>query len=542
MRRHIDLLQHRQFDLTIVGGGVYGAWLACEASKQGFDTALIEANDFASSTSANSLGVLHGGLRYLQHLNIKRIHESLQSRHDWLALAPHLIDLQSFLIPLSGDGLKGPMAMRMGLLAYQMSSAYRNWQLPAEKQLPLGNTLSPAELGEHIEGLDTTPYSGGGRWFEAVATDTQRLVLEVVRAAWQHGAIIANHVRADSITEKNQQVTGIKATDQLTGKTLSIRSHWVIDATGHGANQLRARSEASARHDAPSPEDFARANNVLVNRLLFDDAVGLPVHDTLKDSKSVAKRDERMIFFLPWQGKTLIGTFYQAAAHTGNQLTLSHKDKSQILADINRALPADKIIAEADICHWHSGWLPMAGTSTSDDDIELADTPAIRIMPDKQHASGIVEVQGVKFATAPAVAKKTLLLLKRHYRPAYVGAHNTPPKPSINPPKYPLEKRLYQRYGTQWQKVKAFLETDPQHLQPINDQVLAGEVVYTARFEMARRLEDVVWRRLPIAECGLDFDANTAKCTKILQQELGWSGSHTQREIERLIAQPAYFR
>ena len=115
-----------QYDIIIVGGGAYGAVIARECAFHGYSTALIEKNEFCGSTSAHSLNVLHGGLRYLQHFNIKRMRRSIYSRRYFQQISPQNIEYLPFLTPLDSWGINSPFVLRCALLLNDLISIDRN--------------------------------------------------------------------------------------------------------------------------------------------------------------------------------------------------------------------------------------------------------------------------------------------------------------------------------------------------------------------------------------------------------------------------------
>ena len=102
-----NVSQIKTVDIAIIGSGIHGSILALEAAQAGYRVALFEKGDFGGSTSANSLKIIHGGIRYLQHLNIKRMRESILSRRSMMQFAPHLVRPLACLMPTYGHGIKG---------------------------------------------------------------------------------------------------------------------------------------------------------------------------------------------------------------------------------------------------------------------------------------------------------------------------------------------------------------------------------------------------------------------------------------------------
>lgn len=143
LRRNLSALEGKEFDLVIIGGGIFGACAAWEASSRGLSVALIERGDFASATSANSFKMVHGGIRYLQHADLPRIRQSVAERNVLLRIAPHLVQPLPIVIPTYGHGIDGREALKTGLFLYDLLAFDRNRGIKdPERRIPPG-ALSP---------------------------------------------------------------------------------------------------------------------------------------------------------------------------------------------------------------------------------------------------------------------------------------------------------------------------------------------------------------------------------------------------------------
>ena len=143
MKRDIAALADREFDLVVVGAGVYGAATAWDASLRGLSVALIDKGDFGSGTSFNNLKTIHGGLRYLQHADFTRMRESVRERRNLMRIAPHLVHPLPFLVPTyRGSLLKSRTAMRAALFVNDLLSWDRNELADRQKHLPAGKALT----------------------------------------------------------------------------------------------------------------------------------------------------------------------------------------------------------------------------------------------------------------------------------------------------------------------------------------------------------------------------------------------------------------
>src|SRR5438105_14331795 len=126
MLRDLDRLTERTFDVLVVGGGIYGLAIAYDAAQRGLATALVERDDFGSGASSNHLRTIHGGLRYLQTLDIARAGESVRERRTFARIAPHAVRPAPFALPLYRSITRGKLAMRAGFLLDRFVSAGRN--------------------------------------------------------------------------------------------------------------------------------------------------------------------------------------------------------------------------------------------------------------------------------------------------------------------------------------------------------------------------------------------------------------------------------
>jgi glycerol-3-phosphate dehydrogenase len=161
MKRTLERLANESFDLLVVGGGIHGAAALREATSRGYKTALIEQGDFGQATSANSLKIIHGGLRYLQQGDFKRMRQSIRARRMFLQSAPHLVHPQPFLLPLYGHGLRGREFMAAGLFLNDWMSWDRNRSLTPENSIPSGEILSARECLNLFPELEKKGLTGG---------------------------------------------------------------------------------------------------------------------------------------------------------------------------------------------------------------------------------------------------------------------------------------------------------------------------------------------------------------------------------------------
>src|ERR1044071_2052043 len=175
----------QEFDLVVVGAGINGAGIARDAALRGLKVLLVDKGDVGAGTSAGSTRLIHGGLRYLEHLEFGLVRESLRERETLLRIAPHLVRPLPIAIPIYKQSQRGPLTIRAGMIAYDL--------LSFTKSLPRHRMLSRRETLEQLPGLNAGGLLGSALYFDAQVEFAERLVLENVLAAKEHGAEVCTY-------------------------------------------------------------------------------------------------------------------------------------------------------------------------------------------------------------------------------------------------------------------------------------------------------------------------------------------------------------
>jgi glycerol-3-phosphate dehydrogenase len=389
-----------QFDVLVIGAGIAGASAACVAARSGLRVALIDRGDFGSATSANSLKVIHGGLRYLQHLDIKRMRESIQARSLLLQLAPALVKPRGFVLPLHGMGLKSRWIMSTALGLNDLISCDRNKRLPVDDHIPGGIIISREKMIEQFPFLSGAHHHGGALWHDAVAEDTERLTLAFALDAEHHHAVIANHTQAVHLNRTAGRVSGADMCDVLSGETGTIRAKHVIWAGGESIFALDP-TLATAKE---SPRSWVRAVNLVLD-VPWPSRWGLAAEGRLahREEGSIVQRGHRNLFFVPWREGVMVGTWYTALAAISGGTSVSTGEIDTYVAEIQSILPEFQLHRDR-VSMVHSGILPASpGGSVS---------PAKKSMrlsgPSGGMPEGFTWMQAVKYTTAPILAAQTI--------------------------------------------------------------------------------------------------------------------------------------
>ena len=184
MKRDLSRLADREFDLVVIGGGIFGACAAWDAAQRGLSVALIERGDFCGATSANHLKMVHGGIRYLQHGDIYRLRQSSGERRAFLRIAPHLVRPLPVVIPTYGNGMKGKTVLRLGMGVYDLLTADRNRGIadPA-RHIPPGSSIGRGDVLRMFPGLPTRGLTGAGVFCDGQIYNPPRLVFAILQSA-----------------------------------------------------------------------------------------------------------------------------------------------------------------------------------------------------------------------------------------------------------------------------------------------------------------------------------------------------------------------
>ncbi len=441
------------YDLVVVGGGIYGIATALEAGRRGLKTLVVERGDFAGETTANHLRTLHGGLRYLQSLDLPRFHESVSERRWFAQHFPDLVEPLPCLMPLYGNGIKRREVFLFGLLLNDLLSAGRNVGVVAEMHLPTGRIVSTPEARRIFPAVDGRGLKGAARWFDVAMPEPQRLVMALMHAATGLGATFLNYVEAVHLHTVGQRVSGIGALDRESGRELEFSAPRVLIAAGPHTRSL------AARWHQDRPELFRRG--LLLWNVLF--------HRPALSNHALALTPDRgrghTYFLHTWKGRLLVGTGEALMAEGDLSTTVPPQRLLEMIADLNRAVPGLEL-APGEIERVYSGQLPATAGG------KLSNRPVIVDHGAVGGPKGLWSLTGVKFTTARRVADGLLSRLD--------------PRAPVPP-----HRRLHQPAGPVFAYDWLPQAGDTRWLDPLA-QVVSGEAVV--------HLDDLVMRRTSLAD------------------------------------------
>jgi len=482
--------QQEHYDIIIVGGGIYGVMLLLEASMRDQKVLLLEKQDFGGETSYNSLRIIHGGLRYLQTMDIARFYESVAARRWFLQTFPEFVKPMSCLMPLYNKGAKRPPILKVALTLNDALSAFRNNGVATDRRIPNGKILGADETAEHFPGVITKNLSGSALWHDAHAPDTQRIIIETLHWAIGLGARAFNYVAVSDLITSKHSVAGVQAIDEETGEKLEFQCKKVINVTGPSCRKI------SRQWDRDIPELFK--SSVAWN-VLFD----CPAPSRHALALTPDRKNAHTYFLHPWKGRLLAGTGH-APANAQNAACPDKTSIDQFIDDLGMVL-TDVELSRENIERIYAGNLSV----TEEGGTELTKRAVIHDHGGNGGPRNLYSVSGIKFTTSHKEAKRAI--------DSILGTSNTG---SLKRPELSSLPDLV-CMGYDW-------------MPDENDSSWKDELTRIIESESVLHLDDLIYRRTSIG----DNRMRTQKLAAEISGLFAWNESRRLSEIasiERLI-------
>ncbi len=499
----------RPFDLIIVGGGITGAGILREAVRLGLQALLVDQKDFAWGTSSRSSKLVHGGLRYLQTLQIGITRASVRERDRLVGEAPGLIDPLGFLVANYAGDAPGRWTFAAGLSVYDLLALHWSHKHYSAQDFRM--------LAPH---LTRVGLEGGFRYGDA-QTDDARLVLRVLQEAVAGGGTAINYVRAGPLLrDESGSVIGVQLHDVADGRQADCRARAVINATGTWADQLRSQVGGEARLRP------LRGSHLVFPSWRFPTAQAISFLHPI---------DRRPVFVFPWEGITLVGTTdVDHRTDLGSEPAISPEEVSYLMAAVQSQF-APLALRTEDLTATFAGVRPVIATGKEDPSKESRDHIIWQ-------ESGLVTVTGGKLTTFRLIALDALKAVRSRFPGlGSIGAS----EPVLEPVDVTLLsgsgldeatcRRLIGRYGDRAPALVAAAAHD--ELGPIpGTTTLWAELRWGARAEGVVHLDDLMMRRVRL---GILLpgggQSHLPRIRTICQPELGWGDARWQEEEEAYL-------
>lgn len=536
MKRYTPDAQSNPPQLVVVGGGIHGAALAYTAVLNGLHTVLLERDDFTNHASANSQKVIHGGLRYLQTLDLKRVVESIRERQRFYHLFSHLIKPLPCVLPTSGYGTKGNAAFRLAFLVYQIICQL-TCRGPLRKNLNhRPRLLGKKELVELFPHLAREQVRGAALWYDGLCLEPERVVISLLKAAAMRGAGVANYAEVVEIGRSGQRQLVLTVNDRLKKQRYQLITQKVALCTG-----AFFKEELGC---GPLPGELAELTLIRGMNLLLPQ---LYAAQTSLASRVGNKTASRFLFTVPWKEYSIAGTHWEHCADPRAPWPEKKQAVEAFRALLAEATPDSRPFPAPHT--EHLGCVPgnPSGRGNAADQI----LGHFRLVDREPGKSGdLLQVVGVKFTTAFDVASKAL---QRLFPDKYLrDTLDFPALPSGSPTGDPAALLVeYQRRYQGWLKpeqLEKIFQLLGDELPAFMDRILPvrspdqGQLKETELYrrlatfcvdeEMVFHLDDLISRRL-FADTPLPAELlnSLADC---LTELLAWSPEQRAAELVRL--------
>ena len=532
MQRTFRNLGTQVFDVAIVGGGITGSCIARDAARRGLSVALVDKGDFSCGTSAGSTKLVHGGLRYLKSLELGLIRESLRERRVWERIAPHMVYPMPFLLPLQKPADR--WVIGTGLTLYDWLSFDRNWIDDPDQRMAAHRSLSVAEARALEPALADAPFDSAMLYYDCQMYSPERLGLECLMDAAEHGAVVVNHAEVTGFERQSGTIHALRVRDRIGGGDTSVRCKTVVNAAGPWADRMLELIDGGN-----SAHKLIRSKGIhVVTRGV-----------TSKHALAVSHKGGHF-FIVPWRDHSIIGTTDTVFTGQPDELRVTRDEVSAFLDFVNEGLPGLNLSLD------HARYA-YAGLRPLVDDGSKNSYNASRKAEIVDHGieggpANLLSAIGGKWTTSRDIAEKCVNMVARKLKaetktcdtaqaplPGAAGNHRAKVEalarahPELAPS---AAENLARNYGAQSDRLMKLASSDPTLLHSVSQALpdIAAQVVHAVREEMAMTLEDVVFRRTGLGTLGPLEASAIETVSTLMARELGWSEPERLKQVESL--------
>lgn len=503
-----EIGQERQWDVLVVGGGASGLGAAVEAASRGYRTLLVERGDFAKGTSSRSTKLVHGGVRYLEQMNVTLVLDALRERGYMLRNAPHLVHRLGFVVPLYS--YFGVPYYGFGLKVYE-------W-LSGKLSFGRSEVLSRGETLERLPTVTTKDLKGGILYRDGQFDDA-RYAISLMRTLEDLGGVALNYAQVSGLLKSGEKISGVSVRECETGQEFEVQARVVVNATG-------AFTDKVLHMDDPQ-----RASVLSISQGTH---FVLPMDFLPSDSAMMVPKtaDGRVLFAIPWHRHLVVGTTDVSIPASSSEPRATEPETQFLVEHIRRYL--GRTVQPSDVLSMWSGLRPLVRNG-SESTSKLSRDHRVIVSP-----SGLVTVTGGKWTTYRRMGEDTI------NHAAKVAGLATAPSTTATLKLHgwsensPAEVHESERvYGSDLDAVRAVGEEHPDFDLPLHPQLpyLRREVVWAARHEKARTVEDVLARRTRALFLNAVAATEAApEVSRLLADELGRDEKFRVADLEQFVA------
>jgi glycerol-3-phosphate dehydrogenase len=499
-----ELKNHKgAWDFIIIGGGATGLGAAVDAASRGYRPLLLEQSDFAKGTSSRSTKLVHGGVRYLKQGNVSLVLEALRERGLLAQNAPHLVHHMAFTVPIY-HWWEGPF-YGIGMKLYD--------RLAGKLGLSPSRVMSLEETLKQIPTVEPTGLRGGVTYFDAQFDDS-RLAVNLAQTAVDQGAIVINYMPAISLMKKNGFIIGVVAKDLETGEEFEVEGRAIINATGVFTDSIRKMDDPGVTEIVA----ISQGAHIVLDKEFQPGKSAVMVPHT---------EDGRVLFAVPWHKRVVVGT--TDISVDGPDLEPKPLEEEIDFLVSHAGTYLTKRPKQSDVLSAFAGLRPLVKGADETSTAALSRDHTIMISK-----SGLITITGGKWTTYRKMAhdvidqaEEVAAFDRKPCRTEHLQIHGwTQQKP---------EEEFLEVYGSDAPKLMALIKEDRHLGEPLHSELpyRAVEVVWAARNEMARTLDDVLSRRtralLLDARASIEIAPNVAQ---LMARELGKKSQWEKLQVE----------
>ena len=502
----IERIDERQelWDVIVIGGGATGMGIAVDAASRGFDVLLLEQSDFGKGTTSRSTKLVHGGVRYLQQGNVSLVMEALKERGMLIQNAPHLVSDLPFIVP-NYEWWEAPF-YGVGMKVYDV--------LAGRYRFGKSRHLSVEETVARLPNIEREGLRGGVLYHDGQFDDA-RLLINLAQTAFEQGATVLNYCRVTAILKDSAGfVRGVRALEHEQEHEFEVEGRVVINATGPFSDAVRQMDNPDV---APVVQP-SQGVHITLNRsfLAGDAAIMVP-----------RTSDGRVMFAVPWHDHIIVGTTDTPLDHVDLEPRATSEEIDFILETAVPYLVNDP--TRDDILSTFAGIRPLVRAADAQDTASLSREHSIEIAP-----SGLLTIAGGKWTTYRNMAEDCV------NHAVFVG--DLEDRPCVT---RTLRIHGHMRdadrfgnlswYGSDAMAVQALIQSEDRFGERLHEALpyIAGEVVWSTRFEMARTVDDYLSRRSRTtfldARAGIAMAPTVAR---LMAEELGRDDAWVASQIE----------
>ncbi len=527
MNREPERLVTPRFDMLVVGGGIYGAWTAYAAALRGLRVAIVDKGDWASGTSSSSSKLIHGGLRYLESLQLQLVRQNLHERERLLRNAPHRVRQLRFLMPVFRRDRIGPLRLKAGLWLYDRIAATAG----ASSR---HHSLSNGDIAASYPFIRGSELLQGFTYCDC-QTDDARFTLEVVAGAIRAGAVAVNYCRAVRCRKSADDRFSVELVLCRPERRLAVEADVIVNAAGPWCAGI---DTAFAVSSAPRLSKGVH--------LVFP---ALPTSDAII---AMTRRDQRILFLIPWYGRTLVGTTDSDFTGDPDRVSVRPADESYLFAEL-RSVVANGLCTPASLV------ATFAGLRSLQNEHGKPAHAVTREWTLEEPAPGYFVSVGGKLTSARADAETIVDRVGGRLQKQVDQASHTKVLPlPWAPPGSAREwmaasaaagvalgvaadtaSNAVRRFGATVARLWTLVKEQPCLAEPIIDGLpfCKGEIVHAASHEMVVTLTDVLRRRVPIMLLARPDETIVRTAADLVAPHLGWNTDMVAAEIKATMSQ-----